>query len=549
VPDPLNDIRASTLGEAVLRSAQRHPERVALRCGDDVVTFAELADRARRLAGALLGLGVEAGDRVVIAMHNCVEVVESYVACHVIGACAVPVNFRLAPAEVGYQVGHCRASAILVDTALEPIITGLALDIPVLSLSGSYQRARDASAPADPAVVDGDDLAFVIYTSGTTGRPKGAMLTHRNLAANTANWIAAVGATGDDVWLSGLPLFHIGGINGVLPFLMLGTTVIITPSGAFDPAEALDRMRRHRVTMCFFVPTQWQAICEVARTAAPRSATASDAGVDAVTGDARVDAAEPRTTLDSLRIAMWGGSQASIATLEAMEAAFPGVGIINAFGQTEMSSNTCMLMPVDAVRKIGSIGVPLPGVEVRVVDEQMRDVAVDEVGEIVYRGPTVMAGYLDDEAATTEALRGGWFHSGDLVRRDVEGYLYVVDRRTDMIVSGGENIYPAEVERALLEDPRVRDVAVVGAPHPRWGHAPVAVVVADGPGLTGADVVEIARARLASYKKPQAVVFVDELPRNAAGKVLRRELRERLAATFAPTQSSRCQNDSKNEAI
>jgi acyl-CoA synthetase (AMP-forming)/AMP-acid ligase II len=246
---------------------------------------------------------------------------------------------------------------------------------------------------------------------------------------------------------------------------------------------------------------------------------------------------------------MWGGSQAAVSTLEQMAATFPGVGVINAFGQTEMSSNTCMLMPADAMRKIGSIGTPLPGVEVRVVDEQMHDVGVDEVGEIVYRGPTVMAGYLDDEAATAEALRGGWFHSGDLVRRDAEGYLYVVDRRTDLIVSGGENIYPAEVERVLLEDPRVSDVAVVGVPHPRWVQAPVAVVVAADPALTEDDVVGIARARLASYKKPQAVVFVAELPRNASGKVLRRTLRADLAATFTPTQSSRCQNDTKNESI
>jgi acyl-CoA synthetase (AMP-forming)/AMP-acid ligase II len=486
----------------------------------------------------------------VIAMHNCVEVVESYLACHVIGACAVPVNFRLSAAEVGYQVGHCGARAVLVDAALEPMMVDLGVGVPVLSLSGSYQRARDGAVPADPVEVAPDALAFVIYTSGTTGRPKGAMLTHRNLVANTANWIAAVGATADDVWLSGLPLFHIGGINGVLPFLVLGTTAIVIPSGAFDPVAALEAMRRHAVTMCFFVPTQWQQICAAVAGATVAGATVTGATVTgAAVADAAVAGAAVSTAPTSLRIAMWGGSQAAVATLEQMAATFPGVGVINAFGQTEMSSNTCMLMPADALRKIGSIGTPLPGVEVRVVDERMRDVGVDEVGEIVYRGPTVMAGYLDDEAATAEALRGGWFHSGDLVRRDAEGYLYVVDRRTDLIVSGGENIYPAEVERVLLEDPRVRDVAVVGVPHPRWVQAPVAVVVAADPALTEDDVVGLVRARLASYKKPQAVVFVAELPRNAAGKVLRRTLRADLAATFTPTQSSRCQNDTKNESI
>lgn len=512
MPDPLGPARYLALGEAVLRSARAVPDRVALRCGDAVLTYAGLAERSLALGGAMQERGIVAGDRVAVAMHNRLEVVESYLACHLIGACAVPLNFRLATAEMKYQLHHSGARLVLADAELHDAAEQLADGQRVLSLTGSYQAAIAGATPAEQAPVREDDLAFVIYTSGTTGIAKGAMLTHRNLMANTTNWIMTVGATRSDVWLSGLPLFHIGGINGVLPFLYLGGTAIITPSTAFDALAAMAQLRDHEVTMCFFVPTQWQQVCAV------------------------VDGAPPA----SLRIAMWGGSQSPLATLEQMTATFPGVGIINAFGQTEMSSNTCMLMPADAVRKIGSVGRPVVGVEARVVDEEMRDVGVDEVGEIVYRGPTVMAGYLDNPEASAQAMRGGWFHSGDLVRRDAEGYLYVVDRRTDMIVSGGENIYPAEVERVLLADARIADAAVVGVPHPRWVQAPVAVVVrADGvPGAAGLDeaaVIEVARAGLASYKKPQAVVFVDELPRNAAGKVLRRALRDDLAGTFTPS--------------
>jgi acyl-CoA synthetase (AMP-forming)/AMP-acid ligase II len=353
-------------------------------------------------------------------------------------------------------------------------------------------------------VVDDEDLAFVIHTSGTTGRPKGAMLSHQNLVVNTTNWIHELGATRDDVWLSGLPLFHIGGLNGVLPFLYLGTTSVLTPSTGFDAGASIGLMAEHGVTMCFFVPTQWDEIC-----AHPR------------VGDH--EAAR-------LRVAMWGASDATEGTLRRLAATFPSVSVVNAFGQTEMSSNTTFLKGEDSVRRMGSIGRPAINVEVRVVDEQGEDVAPGEVGEIVYRGPTVMQGYLGDPAATAEAFAGGWFHSGDLVRRDADGFLYVVGRAKDMIISGGENVYPAEVERVLAEHPGVGEVAVVGIPHPRWVETPLAVVVrVPGGAVTEDELIEHCRTRLAGYKKPSAVVFADVLPRNATGKVLRRDLRAHYA--------------------
>ncbi len=347
-----------------------------------------------------------------------------------------------------------------------------------------------------------------MYTSGTTGRPKGAMLSHQNLVVNTMNWIYETGARDGDVWLSGLPLFHIGGLNGVLPFLALGSLAVIEPSTGFDPALSLRRLAEHDVSMCFFVPTQWLEICE-------RSEVAE------------LDPAR-------LRVAMWGASPSPLPTLELLARTFPAVQIVNAFGQTEMSSNTAFLKGEDAIRKMGSVGHTAINVEARIVDERGADVPPGEVGEIVYRGPTVMRGYFGKEEETATAFAGGWFHSGDLVREDDEGFLYVVDRLKDMLISGGENVYPAEVERTLIAHPAVAEVAVVGIPHPRWVETPLAVVVL-GPGAEAseAELIEHCRERLAGYKKPSAVVFAEAIPRNAAGKVLKRQLREEHTALFS----------------
>jgi acyl-CoA synthetase (AMP-forming)/AMP-acid ligase II len=373
--------------------------------------------------------------------------------------------------------------------------------------ASSEAALHAASANPPEAVVEDTEIALLMYTSGTTGQPKGAMLTHRGLVANTVNWILEMGATSDDVWLSGLPLFHIGGINGFLPFLYLGATSVITASLGFDPLEALERLEKHRATMCYFVPTQWDQICDVA---------------DASTHDT-----------SRLRRGLWGASQAPLAVLRKIASTFPEVGVVNAFGQTEMSSNTCFLKPEDALRKRGSVGRPVINVEYRVVDGDGADVEPGEVGEIVYRGPTVMAGYYKNPKATQETFRGGWMHSGDLVLEDDEGYLYVVDRTKDMIISGGENIYPAEVERAIAQHPSVRDVSVFGVAHPRWVETPVAAVVARGAERpTQEELVRFVQERLASYKKPSAIVFVDELPRNASGKVLKRSLRESYSGLF-----------------
>ncbi len=504
--------RRPTIPEIVSASARRAPDRIALVFEGHSVTFAELDARARRVAAALAERGVGEGDNVAMLMYNRLEFVEAFLGVQRLGACAVPVNFRLAAEEVAYVLEDSRAVGLLVDEALAdtaPASAGFRLVLGERGGDGEFEAALAAAGSAlpDPAA-DDERLAFLMYTSGTTGRPKGAMLSHRNLTANTMNWLYEVRAGRDDVWLSGLPLFHIGGVNGMLPFLTLGATAVIEPSTGFDAARSLERLAAQAVTMCFFVPTQWGEIC----------ALAAEAGAD----------------LSRLRLAMWGASPASLALLEELREALPGVRIVNAFGQTEMSSNTAFLKGEDAVRKMGSIGRPAINVEARIVDAGGADVAPGEVGEIVYRGQTVMQGYFGKPEETAAAFAGGWFHSGDLVREDADGYMYVVDRLKDMLISGGENVYPAEVERTLAEHPAVAEVAVLGIPHPRWVETPLAVVVVT-PGATVGEeeLIELCRANLASYKKPAAVVFAAELPRNAAGKVLKRELRERHGDMFA----------------
>ncbi len=494
----LDRSRHLTVPELVARSARRDPGAPALACEGERRTFAELDERANRLAAALIDRGVRPGDRVAMLQYNGIEFVEAFLGIQKIGACAVPVNFRLSREEAAYVLEDCGAALAIADPELAPRAAGAE----TIVVGPDYEEALAAAAPARPDhEVRGEDLAFLMYTSGTTGRPKGAMLSHQNLVVNTTNWLYEVGARPGDVWLSGLPLFHIGGLNGVLPFLHLGALAVIEPSGGFDPALSIARLAAHDVSMCFFVPTQWQEICS------------------------HLDVAK----LDSrrLRKAMWGASQAPLPTLELLAATFPAVEIVNAFGQTEMSSNTCFLRGEDAIRKMGSVGRPALGVEARIVDADGADVPQGEVGEIVYRGPTVMQGYHNKPEETAEAFAGGWFHSGDLVREDEEGYIYVVDRLKDMLISGGENVYPAEVERALVEHPAVAEVAVVGVAHPRWVETPLAVVVAaPGAEVEAEELIDHCRERLAGYKKPAAVVFVEELPRNASGKILKRRLRD-----------------------
>lgn len=498
------------------RHAMMQPDAPALRFVGNTMTWADLRRRVAALAGALSGRGVGFGDRVMILMLNRTEFVESVLAANMIGAIAVPLNFRLTPTEIAVLVEDCVAHVMLTEAALAPVAIGVRNIQPLLSVivvaGGSSQDSvfgygdllNEAGDVHEPVDIPNDSPALIMYTSGTTGRPKGAVLTHANLTGQAMTALYTSGANiNSDVGFVGVPLFHIAGIGNMLTGLLLGLPTVIYPLGAFDPGQLLDVLEAEKVTGIFLVPAQWQAVC-TEQQARPR--------------DLR------------LRVLSWGAAPAPDALLRQMSATFPETQILAAFGQTEMSPVTCMLLGEDAIAKRGSVGRVIPTVAARVVDQNMNDVPVGEVGEIVYRAPTLMSCYWNNPEATAEAFAGGWFHSGDLVRMDSDGYVWVVDRKKDMIISGGENIYCAELENVLASHPDIAEVAVIGRADEKWGEVPIAVAAVTNDDLRIEDLGEFLTDRLARYKHPKALEIVDALPRNPAGKVLKTELRLRYGA-------------------
>jgi fatty-acyl-CoA synthase len=508
----------------VRRHAHVQPDEVALRSDGGGITYRDLDTRFDQIAATFSSLGVSVGGRVGILMANRTEYIEALGGIMRLGAIAVPLNFRLVAAEVAHLLHDSGATLLLVDeeraaVAQEAVaVAGGDASVVVVgdqALTGSVSAHRWTDilerTPSPPplsaetvAAWEPAAPAALMYTSGTTGRPKGAVLTHLNLLMSTMAFMRTTRSLGNGgTSLCAAPIFHIAGLAKVVPALTLGQTIVLPSSRTFDPAGILDLLESERVTDMFLVPTQWQAMCDLP------------------------DIAERSL---HLRAVTWGASPALPSTMDAMARSFPDVPFTAVFGQTEMSPVTCVLDGEDATRKFGSVGLPVPAVDIRVVDEEMRDVENGQVGEIVYRGPSMMARYWNNPEATAEATRGGWFHSGDLVRRDDEGFVFVVDRKKDMIISGGENIYSTEIEDVIDAHPKVREVAVIGVPHPRWVETPLAVIVPtdnDDP-PTGEDIEAWCRKRLASYKKPSAIKIIDALPRNVSGKVLKTELRIRF---------------------
>jgi fatty-acyl-CoA synthase len=501
------------------RHAHMQPDAPALRHLGRTTTWAELDRRVSALAGALSRRGVGFGDRVLILMLNRTEFIESVLAVNKLGAIAVPVNFRMTPPEIAFLVSDCDATVMIAESVLAKVATAVRdleskLETMVVAggaaddgLLGYDDLLVEEGESAPPVDIPNDSPALIMYTSGTTGRPKGAVLSHTNLAGQALTFLFTNGADiNNDVGFIGVPLFHIAGIGNMITGLLLGRPTVVYPLGDFDPGALLDVLEAEKVTGIFLVPAQWQAVCAMQQ-------------------------ASPRRL--RLRVLSWGAAPASDTLLRSMSEIFPGTQILAAFGQTEMSPVTCMLLGDDAIRKLGSVGKVIPTVAARVVDDDMNDVPIGQVGEIVYRAPTLMEGYWNNPTATAEAFAGGWFHSGDLVRQDEEGYIWVVDRKKDMIISGGENIYCAEVENVLAAHPAIVEVAVIGRSDEKWGEVPVAVVavraVSDS-SLKLADLNEFLTQRLARYKHPKHLEVVDALPRNPAGKVLKTELRNRFAA-------------------
>ncbi|GAA0622524.1 fatty-acid--CoA ligase FadD5 [Kutzneria viridogrisea] len=491
--------------------AMMRPNKPALRYLGETTTWAQLSRRSLQLAAALADRGVAEGDRVAMLTLNHPWFVESVFAANSLGAMAVPLSFRLAPLELDYILADCTPSAILVDAQLLSLLQAVpaAASIGTVIVVGeseeaegrtAYEEFLSARAPMELPDVSEESTALIMYTSGTTGRPKGVLLSHRNLQVQAITCIRAMEIFDDsDVGFLTAPFFHIAGLGSIVANFLVGGTVVIHPLGAFDPQAVLEAYEREGATVVFNVPQQWDLIC---------------AQPDIGKRDLR------------LRIISWGAAPASDTTLRAMAESFPNALNVAVFGQTETSPITCVLRGEDSLRKLGSVGRPIPTIQYRIVDAFMNDVAVGEVGEIVYRGPTVTQGYWNKPQETAAAFAGGWFHSGDLVKQDEEGFVWVVDRKKDMIISGGENIYCAELENVIAEHPSVLEIAVIGRSDERWGQVPVAfVTLAPGADLSLRELTGFLDGQLASFKMPKDLVVVPELPRNAGGKVLKGLLR------------------------
>ena len=514
----LEDLRVA---DVVRGHASTRPDAVAIRCGTRSLTYAELDDRSSRLAQALLSAGVGAGDRVAHLDRTAPEIVELLFATSKIGAVAVPLNWRLAPAELETIVADAGCTVMIAGRGYRDVARQIAAAVPqpleVVDTCDDYKRRLQAESGVDPGHRGApDDVAVQMYTSGTTGLPKGVLTTQRNLAA--AYLSADVwGFDSDSISLTPLPMFHIGGIGWAYLGIVNGATTILVSE--FDAAQVLDLLEHERVTNPVFVPTILQMLA-------------------AVPGAAERD-------YSSLRAIVYGASPITTPVLRAALRTFrcPLFGV---YGLTETTGGVIQLRPedhdADGARQhlLRSAGRPLPWVEMRIVDPvSWRDCAAGDVGEVWLRAPNVMAGYYDRAAETAAALMpGGWLRTGDGGYRDEDGYLFLADRIKDMIVSGGENIYPIEVEEVLSQHPGVGEVAVIGVPDERWGETVKALVVRAPDSTVDADeLVAFARGRLAGYKLPRSVEFVADLPRSPAGKVLKRDLRARYGSPPAPRNS------------
>ena len=499
------------VGEWLARREQLTPEKIGL---VDIETQQRLTYRALNLrARALATLlqeryGVQQGDRVAILSIDSPEYLDAFFACALLGAMLVPLNWRLTVRELTIILADCAPRLLLHDEAYreraaEVALVNAANAAPMQLLATADFPGADvvlASRAKPFQTIDGEEPALILYTSGTTGVPKGAMLSHRMITWNAVNTQVSWGLWDTDITPTFAPFFHAGGLNVLTtPLYHCGGTVVLLRSS--DPAAILRAIEQERCTIVFAVPTVFQTLMEHPNFAA--------------------------CDFSSVRFCVTGGSSCPLPVIQGYAAR--GLVFRQGYGLTEVGVNCFSLAPEDALRKAGSVGRPVFHSFARIVDEEDRDVAPGEVGEMVLAGPHVCSGYWKRPEATAEAQRGGWWHTGDLVRCDDEGYYYIVGRKKDMFISGGENVYPAEIEGVLATHPGIAEVTVIARPDPRWGEVGLAVVVPRTPGgLSAEEVIAFCSDKLARYKIPRAVVFTDSLPRNAMGKVQKNELQARF---------------------
>ncbi len=487
------------------------PDKEAVVDGSRRLSYRQLNRRVNRLANGLRSLGLRSGDRLAILSYNCLEYVETVMAAAKQGLMVVPLNWRLAPKELSFILSDSGAETLIFDPELAPLAESLLRETPVgrtlvlgsleVQNATAYEPflARQMESEPEPdQPVNADSAHIIMYTAGTTGSPKGAILSQGASFWNAINLTLALDFTSKDRDVVALPMFHIGGLGlFTLPMLYVGATVII--QRVFDAAVTLRLLTEEKASLFFGVPAIFLFLIQHS---------------DFSSG-----------VFQDVRLVMSGGAPLPVSLVQRYQEA--GIVLQQGFGMSEAAPSISTLSKELAVQKAGSIGRAVFHLDVAVVDEASQEVPRGQVGELVMRGPNVMQGYWNRPEATAEALKGGWFHSGDMARMDEDGDLYIVDRKKDMYISGGENVYPAEVEQLLYELPQIAEAAVVGVKDERWGESGRAVVVLKpGEMLSNQEILDFLKPRLAKYKAPKEVVFLKQLPRNAAGKVLKTKLRD-----------------------
>jgi long-chain acyl-CoA synthetase len=507
--------QALLLYDIIKRGAEKYPDRTAILYRETSLSYGDLARQVNRLASALGHRGIGPGDSVAVLLPNCPQFTIAYYAVTALGAICVPANPLLKPAELEHIWGDSRAKLAVTAPLLLPNAQETQRSLPGLRTIVSIGERSETpegvptwggllseGSEAQICVTDvtENSPAVCIYTSGTTGRPKGALLSHHNLTVNARQITQVLRFDENDNFLCVLPLFHsFGGTVCQNTPLACGARVTILE--LFHPARVLEAVETHRVTILPGVPAMFGALLQFS--------------------------ADRPYDFSGVRVCVSGGAPMPVAVMEAFERKFRTI-IIEGDGPTECSPVTSV-NPLEGVRKPGSIGLPIPGVEMKIFDDRNNELPPNEIGEIVVRGENVMLGYLNQPEATAEAMTGGWYHTGDLGKADEDGYFYIVDRKKDMLIVGGLNVYPREIEEVLYTHPAVADAAVIGAADALRGEEVVAVVtLKPGAQTTDRELIRYCRQRLANYKVPRKIVFRDDLPRGGTGKVLKRLLRKEM---------------------
>ncbi|MDN3016280.1 long-chain-fatty-acid--CoA ligase [Paenibacillus sp. BSR1-1] len=494
------------LNENLKNSAARFPNHTAYTYLYESTTYAELDKVVDSAASGLSAEGIRKGDRVALMLGNCSEFVIAYYGILRAGAVVVPINPAYTSGEISYILSNSQAKALIAHSFLEQKISplrekleNLKLVIYTDSIESEWTWERLIHHPKEvfenPSI-DEDDLAVILYTSGTTGKPKGAMLSHRNMASNTASMSQLGEFTEEDRIIAVLPMFHVFCIATCINIpIACGAAIVIVPK--FSPNEVIKTIRREKATIFAGVPTMFSFLFQVPGT------TAED--------------------FSSIRACFSGGASIPVELLHRFEEKYK-VHVLEGYGLSETAPVTAF-NPLRGTRKPGSVGIDIPEVKNKVVDLNGVEVPRGEIGELIVQGPNVMMGYLGMPEATSSALKDGWFYTGDLARMDEEGYIYIVDRKKDMILVGGYNVYPREVEEVLYQHPAIVETVVIGIPDKEYGEIVKAFVVTNDEGITTDDIQYFCQDKLAKYKLPKQVEFMSELPKNSTGKILRRALR------------------------